>query len=54
VGLLSSMLIEITQLVCNLGRIASIDDLITNTLGAVIGFYIAKIIIKIFYNRKHL
>ncbi|MCH3923150.1 VanZ family protein [Limosilactobacillus sp.] len=41
-GLLFSLFIESNQFVCdwlfNLQRLADIDDLITNTLGAIIGF----------------
>lgn len=44
VSLLSSFLIEISQLVNN--RVTDIDDLILNTIGGIIGYLIFKLLVK--------
>ncbi|WP_366017771.1 VanZ family protein [Limosilactobacillus sp.] len=47
-SLLFSLFIEGNQFVCDflfhIGRVADIDDLITNTLGGIIGFYSLKLL----------
>lgn len=47
---LFTFFIEGNQFVCdflfNIGRVADIDDIITNTLGGLIGFYIMKVLDK--------
>ncbi|MEZ3436047.1 MAG: VanZ family protein [Lachnospiraceae bacterium] len=49
-GFLFSAFIEFTQLPTN--RLADIDDLIMNTLGAILGYIIWKMIGKYFFNKK--
>lgn len=49
-GFLFSAFIEFTQLPTN--RLADIDDLIMNTLGAVLGYAVWKMIGKYFFNKK--
>ena len=48
VGFLMSLSIEVCQLFCY--RISDVNDLITNTLGSIIGFVIWKAFHSIFYN----
>lgn len=47
-SLLFSLFIEGNQFVCDflfhIGRVADIDDLVTNTLGGIIGFYSLKLL----------
>ncbi len=45
VGLLGSLAIETTQLITHLGCF-DVDDLITNTIGAAIGFLIYRLILR--------
>lgn len=49
-GLFFSALIELVQLPTN--RLVDIDDLIMNTLGAVLGYMVWKIIGKHFFNKN--
>lgn len=49
-GFLFSAFIEFTQLPTN--KLADIDDLIMNTLGAVLGYAVWKMIGKYFFNKK--
>lgn len=49
-GFLFSVFIEFTQLPTN--RLSDIDDLIMNTVGAVLGYVVWKMIGKYFFNKK--
>jgi len=51
-GFLLSLTIEITQLFTG-WRLSATDDLIANTLGAVIGYFIFKVLIEIFKNLEN-
>jgi hypothetical protein len=42
IGLAATALIETLQLALPLGRVASVSDLVTNTIGTAIGFYLAE------------
>ena len=50
-GITVSVLIEVSQLMFSLGRTTNVDDIISNTSGAVIGYFLAKVIIKIVYKK---
>lgn len=47
-GFLTTLFIETSQYVFALGRVSSMDDLINNTVGVIIGFCIASLFIKIY------
>ena len=49
-GILFSLAIELNQLLNN--RITDIDDLFTNTLGAIIGYLLYKALFKMIYKRE--
>ena len=49
-GFLFSVFIEFSQLPTN--RLSDIDDLIMNTLGAVLGYVVWKLIGNYFFNKK--
>ena len=49
-GFLFSVFIEFSQLPTN--RLSDIDDLIMNTLGAILGYVVWKMIGKYFFNKK--
>ena len=50
IGFLFSVFIEFAQLPTN--RLADVDDLMMNTVGAILGFVIWKIIGNYFFNKK--
>ena len=52
IGFLFSVFIEFSQLPTN--RLVDIDDLLMNTLGAIIGYVIWRIIGDNFFNKKHI
>jgi glycopeptide antibiotics resistance protein len=50
IGCAYSLLIEMLQYVLPLGRIATVDDLILNTLGTIIGVFLSKLLLSAISN----
>jgi glycopeptide antibiotics resistance protein len=44
VGLLGSLAIEITQYVAHIGRVSDVNDLLTNTVGALLGHTLVRVL----------
>ena len=46
VGFLGSLAIEITQYVAHIGRVSDVNDLLTNTIGALLGHTLVRVLLR--------